>query len=130
MGGESSRFAALNTITSISNVNVTINNYEENSTSNVSSDPLQVCICKSDGLICVNKYYYNTNNVNNIIIQMEVVRGREFAIQTNKVRGLFLQLSGSLWKMVSKTLLLNAYKIRERHAQNYRIVCLLRAIPR
>ena len=61
-------FAPLETITLISNLNDNYNNYKNNTTSNVSSDPLQVCICKGDGLICDN-------------LQMEAVRGREFILR-------------------------------------------------
>ena len=59
---------ALNLIAGVSNVNVNVNNYNDNTTSNVSSDPLQVCICKSDGMvICDDK-------------EIETVRGREFIL--------------------------------------------------
>ena len=43
---------ALNVIASISNFNMNISNYRENAASNVSSDPVQVCICKRDGVVC------------------------------------------------------------------------------
>ena len=57
---------ALNVISSVSNMNVSANNYNDNTTSNVSSDPLQVCICKSDNMVtCDYK-------------EIETVRGREF----------------------------------------------------
>ena len=56
---------ALNLISSMSNVNIDISNYNDNTTSNVSSDPLQVCICESDGLECDR-------------IKTEIVVGREF----------------------------------------------------
>ena len=60
---------ALSMIASISNVNIDANDYEKNTTSNISSDPLQVCICKNDSLVC------NSN------IQIETVRGRQFTLQ-------------------------------------------------
>ena len=59
----------LSIISSISNVNINVNNYKENTTSNVSSDPLQVCICKSDSPVC------------NTSVEIKTVRGREFTLQ-------------------------------------------------
>ena len=59
----------LSIIASISNVNVNVSNYKDNTTSIVSSDPLQVCFCKSDSLECDN------------YIEIETVRGREFTLQ-------------------------------------------------
>ena len=58
----------LNTIASISNLNVNVN-YQDNTTSNISSDPLQACICKRNSLKC------------NDAIEIETVRGREFTLQ-------------------------------------------------
>ena len=46
------RLRPLNIITNISNINVKDSNYMNNTTSYVSSDPLQVCICTNDGLQC------------------------------------------------------------------------------
>ena len=59
----------LNTIASISNVNMNFNNFKDDTTSNVSSDPLQVCICRNDSLICDNE------------IKASIIRGSEFTLQ-------------------------------------------------
>ena len=48
-----------------------VSNYKNNTTSNVSSDPLQVCICKNDSLICRKRYSGH----------IEMVRGKEFTLQ-------------------------------------------------
>ena len=57
---------ALYVIARISNVNVSANNYKDNTTSNVSSNPLQVCICNNDiSVFCKS-------------IEIETVRGRAF----------------------------------------------------
>ena len=57
---------ALYVIARISNVNVSANNYNDNTTSNVSSDPLQVCICNND----ISVFCKST--------EIETVRGRAF----------------------------------------------------
>ena len=61
-------YQALNIIANFSNVNVNVSNYKDNRTSIVSSDPLQVCICENDGLMC--NY-----------TDKETVRGKEFTLQ-------------------------------------------------
>lgn len=53
------------TIASISNLNVNVNTYKENTTSNISSNPLRVCICQSNTLEC----YY---------LEIETARGKNF----------------------------------------------------
>ena len=58
----------MNLIAGVSNVNVNVNNYNDNTTSNVSSDPLQVCICKSESMVICDD------------IEIETVRGREFTL--------------------------------------------------
>ena len=57
----------LDTVVSISNVHVNASNPKED-VSNISSDPIQVCICKIDSLECNH-------------IEMETVRGQEFTLQ-------------------------------------------------
>ena len=59
---------ALNIIASFSNVNVNVSNYKDNTTSNVSSDTLQVCICEKYGLVCNHT-------------EIETVTGSEFTLQ-------------------------------------------------
>jgi predicted outer membrane repeat protein len=59
---------ALRIIASFSNVNVNVSNYKDNMTSIISSDPLQVCICERDGLICDHT-------------EKKTVRGIEFTLQ-------------------------------------------------
>ena len=51
VGGKFSNDNPLNTIASISNINVNVSNLKDNTTSNVSSSQLKVCICKDDSLI-------------------------------------------------------------------------------
>ena len=69
MSGRCRSDQALDIIASISNMNVNVSDYKDNTTSNVSSDPLQVCICESDSLASCEHG------------EIRKVRGREFILQ-------------------------------------------------